>query len=856
MSKENPKDKIAKLCLQTADDPLLFTEAMYDWGNGELSDSTGPREWQKKILASVRDHLKNPETRFMPKQIAIASGHGIGKALSLDTEVPTPSGTKKWGDLRVGDAVFGKNGSSVSIVGTKHFTQVPMYRVTFDDGSFCDVSSGHLWNVRGRQERRNKLDTWRTLETQEIVNLGVKRLNGIAMASQWEIPIQGVAKFNTKEVPIQPYMLGVWLGDGSRNRGAITSNDIDVIDHLKEIGIDISKGAVMSWNIRKLKAKLKELGVLDKYSYQKSVPVSYMENSAHIRSEVLRGLLDTDGEVAKHGSIVFSSTSYALAKDVMWLARSLGGKAQLHPTVKKPFFNDADGNKKQGRDCWRVTIQMPAGFKCFYISRKQERIKPSEHRYLTRWITAIESLPNADCMCIEVAADDGLYLANDFIVTHNSSLISLFLNWGLSTCIDAKIVVTSNTEAQLIQKTFSEIQTWHRRCITKDWFKPTATSLASVDPGHERTWRADALPWSMQNSEAFAGLHNKGRRIIMIMDEASAIDDVIWEVAEGALTDENTEILWLAFGNPTRASGRFRECFGKHKHRWDTYNIDSRTVEGTNKVLLDEWVRTYGEDSDFVRVRVRGEFPAQADSQFIPSNLIEEALERAPDPTLKDPLVFGVDVARGGSDSSVIAIRRGRDAASIPWVKMKSADTTQVAERVMRLADYYKPDAIFIDGGGVGVGVIDYMRRMKYDVKEVQFGSSPTNDSLYREGMENYANRRAEMYGELKAWLKHGCIPNDRELIEQLSAIEYTYKAVKGVDCILLEAKKDMRARGLPSPDESDALALTLAANVQPSDHTAQYESRTNSTHTSAYNALSREHLAKDFTNGYNPFKR
>lgn len=123
---------------------------------------------------------------------------------------------------------------------------------------------------------------------------------------------------------------------------------------------------------------------------------------------------------------------------------------------------------------------------------------------------------------------------------------------------------------------------------------------------HDKRWRADAIPWSEHNTEAFAGLHNERKRIIVVFDEASNIADLVWEVAEGALTDEDTEIIWVAFGNPTRNTGRFRECFRKYKHRWKCAQIDSRTVEGTNKQQLQKWVDDYGEDSDFVKVRVRG----------------------------------------------------------------------------------------------------------------------------------------------------------------------------------------------------------------------------------------------------------
>ena len=127
---------------------------------------------------------------------------------------------------------------------------------------------------------------------------------------------------------------------------------------------------------------------------------------------------------------------------------------------------------------------------------------------------------------------------------------------------DTRIVVTANTDTQLRTKTWPEVTKWLRLLINRDWFKATATAVFSTETRHERLWRADAIPWSEENTEAFAGLHNKGRRVIVIFDEASGISDRIWEVSEGALTDEGTEIIWLAFGNPTRNTGAFASASG------------------------------------------------------------------------------------------------------------------------------------------------------------------------------------------------------------------------------------------------------------------------------------------------------
>src|SRR3546814_8384592 len=164
--------------------------------------------------------------------------------------------------------------------------------------------------------------------------------------------------------------------------------------------------------------------------------------------------------------------------------------------------------------------------------------------------------------------------------------------------------------------------------------------------GHDKSWRADLVTWSVNNTEAFAGLHNQGKRIVLIFDEASGIDMKVWEVALGALTDENTEIIWLAFGNPTQNTGAFRECFGKSRALWHTRQIDSRTVEGTNKAYLEELVRTYGEDSDIAKVRVLGQFPSASSMQFISSAVVEEAQGRDCAPLGSDPVILGVHIAR------------------------------------------------------------------------------------------------------------------------------------------------------------------------------------------------------------------
>lgn len=397
-----------------------------------------------------------------------------------------------------------------------------------------------------------------------------------------------------------------------------------------------------------------------------------------------------------------------------------------------------------------------------------------------------------------------------------STFVSWITLWAFSTFPGTRGVITANTENQLKTKTWVELAKWFRLFIARDLFDLQATRLFARDPLLADEWRIDQVPWSERNVEAFAGLHNKGKRILVVFDEASAIPDNIWETTEGALTDSDTQILWLVFGNPTRNTGRFRECFpgGKHAGSWLTHRVDSREVSITNKVQIDKWIAAYGEDSDFVRIRVKGEFPRVGAMEFISRALAEEAAQRELERYNRfDPLIIGVDVARFGDDESVIFIRKGRDARTYPPLRFSKTDTMTLAGKVAELAGRLRADAIFVDGGGVGGGVVDRLRQLRVPCIEVQFGAKP--DSLNAdEPNVSYANKRAEMWGALRAWLATGSIADDKEVIEQLSGTLYGFNSNNAIQ---LERKEDMKKRGLSSPDIADALALTFAYPVLPS---------------------------------------
>lgn len=387
-----------------------------------------------------------------------------------------------------------------------------------------------------------------------------------------------------------------------------------------------------------------------------------------------------------------------------------------------------------------------------------------------------------------------------------SAFIGMVVNWAMSTCEDTRIVVTANTENQLRTKTWPEIAKWTRLSITSHWWAVPGLSLYANEIGRDKSWRADATPWSENNTEAFAGLHNKGKRIVVIMDEASKIADKVWEVTDGALTDESTEIIWLAFGNPTQASGRFRECFRRYRHQWVTRQIDSRAVEGTNKAYLDEFVATHGEDSDIVKVRVRGMFPAMSIKQFISADDVDKAIARKLEPTQYSfaPKLLTLDNAWEGDDEGVIGFRQGLHFRVLETFA-KNDNDIDVANKLARLEDELGADGVFVDAG-YGTGVVSAGKTMNRKWTLVWFaGKSPDPGCL---------NMRAFMARQARDWLKEGGAldERDRVLYDDLTSIE-TVARLDGK--IQLEGKKDMKARGLPSPGRADSLFLSFAGPVR-----------------------------------------
>jgi len=380
-----------------------------------------------------------------------------------------------------------------------------------------------------------------------------------------------------------------------------------------------------------------------------------------------------------------------------------------------------------------------------------------------------------------------------------TALTSWIILWFMSTRPTPAIVATANTEQQLKSKTWRELSKWHQRAKNKDWFDYTATRFALKDDPD--TWFASAIPWTENRSEAFAGTHEK--HVLYIFDEASAIAEIIWEVSEGAMTTKGA--YWCVFGNMTKNTGRFAECWGKFKHRWTTYSVDSREVSITDKKQIQEWIDDYGDDSDFVRIRVKGQLPRSGTFQFISKEVVDDCQKYEAVAFESFPVVFGCDIARFGDDENVVCIRQGRKV--LDFIHWRGVDTMQTASRIVHLIQEHEPELCFIDGDGVGGGVVDRVKQLVNPNKIYEVNGGRRADDPAK-----YHNKRVEMWDNLREAMKGLIdIPKDNCLMEQLIGPEYLFDSTNRQQ---LERKEDMKKRGLESPDWGDSLAMTYAKQV------------------------------------------
>jgi hypothetical protein len=379
---------------------------------------------------------------------------------------------------------------------------------------------------------------------------------------------------------------------------------------------------------------------------------------------------------------------------------------------------------------------------------------------------------------------------------------AVIIKWWMATRGYPRVRSTANTEKQIMSILWSELAKVHRMSKDRELYEWTKTGyfLKSAPEVH---W-AQALAWSENNSEAFAGLH--APNTLYVFDESSAVVDIIWEVATGAMTHPDSR--WLVMGNPTRNTGKFHECFGKNKWQegdtdsslWHCQTISAFDSPRVSPEYISEIEREYGKDSDPYRVRVLGLPPMQESQQFIPVDLFETALHKNVISLPHEPRILMVDPARFGDDRTAIGERKGRNANVLKIRRgqdtmLTVGDVIDCMNTARREGESY--DYVLVDEIGIGAGIVDRLREQNIDVIGVNVSERPRRDDC--------KNLTAELWLLMKEWLKEGHI--SEEFRDDLIGRQYSFDSSGR---LVMERKEDMKKRGLSSPDLADMLALSF----------------------------------------------
>jgi hypothetical protein len=415
-----------------------------------------------------------------------------------------------------------------------------------------------------------------------------------------------------------------------------------------------------------------------------------------------------------------------------------------------------------------------------------------------------------------------------------SALFGMVALWAMSTRLGAPVIVSANVETQLRTKTFPEFATWFGAAINSHWYVLESLKISpapwlvdlikklpeegglGIDPKY---WAVIGQNWSEESPDSFAGAHNP-YGMTLLFDEAAGIHSRIFEVSEGFFTETNPYRYWLCASQMRRREGRLYEIFNDPKmgEGWHTRTLSTRGMPGVDQVVVEDQIRRYGADSDFVRVEIDGLPPRTSEDQFISWDSVRQAQNNDLNRDYGEPLILGVDPAPRGK--TAWRFRQGRNArdccGSATHGFLLGHDNVQIAQKILELDSKFKPDAICIDFG-LGTGVIDILKRKKTHGQqhEVRFGDQANDKS------SEWATHAIELWARLREWLPGGMIEKDSgekgSLSQQMTDRGWRWSGREDGKKIL-ETKDELQRRGVKSPDDVDALACTLEVNPPRSD--------------------------------------
>ena len=760
-----------------------------------------PSSQQKAVLDNTIPAMREK------KGVSVKSGHSTGKCFAKGTKILMYDGSLQYvEDIRTDDKLMGDDNAPRKVLSLGRGREM-MYRIRYKSGAYYDVNESHILSLVASQTHGKQ-------KTGDITNVTVKDyLKWSDRRKRTNIGYKKSVEFNKKDLIIEPYLLGLWLGDGTSREGRITNIDKEVIDYLYTKGVSNKykdkRNGCLTFRIKGLTTKLRKSNLLN----NKHIPFDYKTTCKEDRLELLAGLIDTDGFLAKNGrNIEITQKNKQLAEDIVWLSQSVGCHATIHKTIKYCYYG---GKKREGK-YYRIFISRNVE----KIPMKIERKKPRElydypknqlHFQRSNLHFAFDVIPLGidDYYGFEIDGNR-LFLLGDFTVAHNTCTQAWLIIWFMFCYPDCRVLCTAPTQHQLLDVLWPELKKWHNKFKYKDMFEWQKTHYQNkVNPA---TWFAVAQ--TSNTPEGMQGKHEEN--LLVLIDEASGVSTEIVEVLEGTQTQKNN--LMMMFGNPTQITGAFHDSFYAKRNFYYNYTFSSIDAAKEKPNLFDikygpKIASKYGLNSDIYRVRVLGDFPTAEPDTCIPLDKVEGAVMRELFEPLDGVSEIGCDVARFGDDETTIYERKGKVVKKLETFRKR--DTMYTANK---LANYAKQrrgkfDVIInVDDTGLGGGVTDRLNEM-VDNGEIKCVVNGVNNGSLAQDTNLYANKSSEMWLWLGENIDDYDLPDDEEMIGQLSTRKYQLVSGRFV----IEKKKDMKKRGLESPDRADGVVLcfnSLVGNV------------------------------------------
>lgn len=769
---------------------------------GWARDVLGVHMWskQKEISHSVVDN----------KRTVVASCHGTGKVLDANEPVPVPTSTHPsgWipaGNLKVGASVFGSDGKPTRITARTPVQRVPYYRVHFDDGTSVVAGGPHEWTVIDLTARPVEPEDWRdcwkssTTVTTDFIRENLETDGG----KRWLLPLASALALPSVNLPMDPYALGMWLGNGLTDQTA-----------------------------RIFRPQLRKAGLKD----YKHIPVQYLRSSIEQRWALLRGLMNSAGFLgAGEGICGIEFTDKRMSEDFYELVVSLGMKcSSTESKIVRVSKSKSGQESMRGHRC---TFQPPRSRPLLVDGRAWQAPAGQGLRHTGRTIVAVTDEPDADPgFCIQVEAEDHLYLCGRAMApTHNSMIASVLACWWISTrpIGEAVVVSTAPTYQQVNKILWEEIRKHHATA------KRRGTPMVGyVTQGDEwKTSDGQILAFGRKpatgNIHGFQGIHRKF--VLAIGDEACGLPEEIWTGIEAITTGDSCRMLYI--GNPDDRQTEFGKAFldPKVANDWNRISVPASSTPNftgeevpalLNEVLVskgwaDDRLRAWGPEDPRYISKVTAKFPEQSKSSLFPPSLVATAMDQVPVQSVGPVVRLGVDVARFGTDMNVVVSHAGVTArVEDTW---GGTDTVSSAHKVLKIAEDLKERLnaswveIRVDAVGLGAGVVDTLNARAvlltdpwFSVYELHGSASPPVD--VGGSVHGYGNARAYWFDQLRQQMRNETVKiqggefADR-IADDLGIVFYEFRSGK----LYIISKEQMRKDHGRSPDFADALAYATA---------------------------------------------